>query len=368
MALTVVSDKCYCTRCGRAYGSRKGFFPVSYAALYKGAGYLPICRECVSSMFNHYLEQCNDQKLALKQICRKLDLYWSEQAYDYVEKKNTPRTIISSYLQRINGVNYAGKSYDDTLNEAGILWDSLNLEPKRQDLRQSSQKAIQDYLTDDAAEQEQVYIVKELDPIEITEDVVAFWGPGYTPEMYVELEQRLQYYRSQMGEDQSDMSADAILRQIVMLEIDINRARAEGKDDSKMMTTLNSLISSLIKPTKKGDESGSANANTPFGVWIKRWEDERPLPEVDDSLKDVDGIVKYVNTWVYGHIAHMLGIRNNHSKLYEEAIAKFRVERPEYDEEDDDALRERYLNHVRLPATSGNPYQAIMFLMRKYQA
>ena len=28
-----------------------------------------------------------------------------------------------------------------------------------------------------------------------------------------------------------------------------------------------------------------------------------------------------------------------------------------YDEEDDDALRERYLNHVRLPATSGNPNQ-----------
>ena len=28
-----------------------------------------------------------------------------------------------------------------------------------------------------------------------------------------------------------------------------------------------------------------------------------------------------------------------------------------YDEEDDDTLRARYLNHVRLPATSGNPYQ-----------
>ncbi len=34
----------------------------------------------------------------------------------------------------------------------------------------------------------------------------------------------------------------------------------------------------------------------------------------------------------------MLGVRNNHSKLYEEAIEKYRVSRPEYDEEDDDTM------------------------------
>lgn len=326
MSLSVVSEKQYCTKCGRAYSAKKGNFPVSYAALYKGAGYMPVCKECISGMYGIYLEQTDDPKDAVRQMCRKLDLYWSDQVYEYVERKNAPRMIMSQYIQRLNGINYAGKSYDDTLIEEGTLWDYKN------------QASVSNKSTNDGSDDlSQKYIVAELEPIEITEDVVAFWGPGYTPEMYVELEQRLQYYRSQMGQDQNDMSTDAILRQIVMLEIDINKARADGKTVDKMMSTFNSLLSSLTKPQSKGDSSSTAG-NTPFGVWIKRWEDERPLPEIDESLKDVDGIIKYVLTWVYGHVTHMLGVRNTYSQLYEDAIEKYRVNKPEYDEEDDDTM------------------------------
>ncbi len=333
MSLSMVSEKCYCPRCGRAYGSRKTAFQTSYAALHKGVGYLPICKECVSSLFNSYLEQCGDQKAAVKQMCRKLDLYWSEQVYEYVEKKSSQRTILSLYIQRTNNVYYAGKSYDDTLIEMGTLWSDLPPDAKK-----AQEDETQAESDKDDEQTSQKYIVHELPPIEITEDVVAFWGPGYTPEMYIELEQRLQYYRSQMEDTQQDMSTDALLRQIVMLEIDINKARADGRAVDKMMSTFNSLLSSLVKPVKKSDDNMSGSSNTPLGVWIKRWEDERPLPEIDDSLRDVDGIVKYVLTWVYGHVAHMLGVRNNHSKLYEEAIEKYRVSRPEYDEEDDDTM------------------------------
>lgn len=334
MSLSMVSEKCYCPRCGRAYGSRKAAFQTSYAALYKGVGYLPICKECVTSLFTAYLVQCNNQKLAVKQMCRKLDLYWSEQVYEYVEKKSSQRTVMSLYIQRTNNVYYAGKSYDDTLIEQGVLWSDLPSDAKSKTEEDSRE------IINNSAEQEtpQRYIVHELPTIEITEDVVAFWGPGYTPEMYIELEQRLQYYRSQMGDTQQDMSTEALLRQIVMLEIDINKARADGRAVDKMMSTFNSLLSSLIKPVKKTDDVAPGSSNTPLGVWIKRWEDERPLPEIDDSLKDVDGIIKYVLTWVYGHVAHMLGVRNNHSKLYDEAIEKYRVSRPEYEDEDDDTM------------------------------
>lgn len=328
MSLSVVSEKQYCTKCGRAYGAKKGNFPVSYASLYKGSGYMPYCKECISAMYNSYLDKADNPKEAVRQMCRKLDLYWSDQVYDYVEHKSAPKTIMSQYIQRLNSVYYAGRSYDDTLIEEGSLWVDKSIFASGKDDGVNNNP-------EETAKQE--YIVAELQPIEITEDIVAFWGPGYTPEMYIELEQRLQYYRSQMGEDQNDMSTDAILRQIVMLEIDINKARADGRAVDKMMSTFNSLMSSLNRPQSKGD-SNSAVANTPLGVWVKRWEDERPLPEVDDSLKDVDGIIKYVLTWVYGHVTHMLGVRNNYSKLYEEAIEKYRVSRPEYDEEDDDTM------------------------------
>jgi hypothetical protein len=34
----------------------------------------------------------------------------------------------------------------------------------------------------------------------------------------------------------------------------------------------------------------------------------------------------------------MLGIKNSYCKLYEEELAKIRVERPEYEDEDDETL------------------------------
>lgn len=326
MPIEVNSTNVRCIRCGRGFNAYKGYFPRNYGALYKGTGYIPVCKSCVDSIYNVYLAQCNNAKDAVRQTCRKLDLYWADILFERIEKMNTAHTIMLKYIQSLNTSAYAGKSYDDTLSDEGTLWSFMHNKP-------DDQKQC-----DDQKEEQKAFVVAELPPIEITEDVVAFWGPGYTPEMYIELEQRLQYYRSQMGDTQQDMSTDALLRQIVMLEIDINKARADGRAVDKMMSTFNSLLSSLIKPVKKTDDGASGSSNTPLGVWIKRWEDERPLPEIDDSLKDVDGIIKYVLTWVYGHVAHMLGVRNNHSKLYDEAIEKYRVSRPEYDDEDDDTM------------------------------
>ena len=324
MAIEMDSDKAICCRCATAYGRRKGNFPVCYAGLYRGAGYLPICKTCVDTMYTEYLGQCGDSKQATRQMCRKLDLYWNPIIFDAVGKKSTTRTVMTNYIQRVNNLAYAGKSYDDTLLAEGRLWE-----------KQSN--------PEDDAEPEEIPEKEQPEDSSLTmddipEDVIEFWGPGYTPHMYMELEQRLRYYRDQMGEDaRADLGTDTLLRQIAMMEIDINRARASGRSVDKMVNSLNSLLSSLTKP-QKGIALDTAAANTPFGVWIKRWEDERPLPEIDDSMKDVDGIVKYVLTWVYGHIAHMLNIKNARTPLYDDAIAQLRVNRPEYDDEDDETL------------------------------
>lgn len=301
-----------CFRCGTQYGTMRGYFPVCHSHLTKGVGYLPYCRTCVDEMYSRYLDECADPAKAIRQVCRKLDIYYSDRICTQAINQSSNRTSISTYLAKINTTNYAGKSFDDTLRAEGRLWEY-----------------------DKEDEDSDVSYVPEP-----TEEIKAFWGPGYTAEMYYELEQRLKYYRSRMGSVEPDLSTDALLRQIAMLEIDINKARAAGSSVDKMTSTLNSLISSLSKPTKKADDVSSSVANTPMGVWIKRWEDERPLPEIDDSLKDVDGIIKYVLTWVYGHVAHMLKVKNARTKLYDEAVAKLRVERPEYDDEDDESMLE----------------------------
>lgn len=326
MALEVESARAVCSKCGTDYSRQKGYFPVSYAALHKGVGHTHICRDCIDSLYNGYLAQCNNAKDAVRQVCRKLDLYWSEKVYRQVEKKNTTRSMMTQYMAKVNSVTYAGKSYDDTLSEEGTLWNfgqNIFAEPDK----------TPDELPNESTEN----IGKE--DVEIPEEVIAFWGPGYSSEMYEALEQRRSYWMSKLPETDIDIGTEAIIRQICSLELDINRDRAAGRTVDKSITALNTLLGSAsLKPTQKKDNTDAGIDNTPFGVWIQRWENQRPIPEPDPELEDVDGIIRYISIWYFGHLCKMLGIKNSYCKLYEDELAKMRIERPEYDDEDDETM------------------------------
>lgn len=323
MTIDMQSNPIVCFRCGKQYVKVKGAFWTSYAALHKGAGYIPVCKECVEDMYNTYLSQCGVAKDAVRQMCRKLDLYWSEAIFDNVEKKTPPRSLMQQYIYRLNTTTFAGKSYDDTLVREGALWNFREEEPEEEEVEEPVPQE---------EPKESTYVASE--------DVIKFWGSGYTNAMYEELEQRLQYWKGLLSEEsKSDVGTEALIRQICAVELDINRDRAAGKSIDKLVTTLNTLLGSLnLKPAQRKDDNEQAYDNTPFGVWIRRFENERPIPEPDPELQDSDGIIRYVLVWFYGHLAKMLGVKNAHSKLYEDEIAKLRVERPEYDEDDDETM------------------------------
>lgn len=324
MPIEVNSVSATCTRCGTEYPHRKGYFPVSYAQLYKGIGYIPICRTCIEDMYSTYLSQCNSAKNAVRQMCRKLDLYWNENAFDTVARKSTTKSMMSQYISKINTVSLAGKSYDDTMLEDGTLWNFIS-DPVGGVLPVGATDGAQ---TDEEQEPE------------ISDAVKAFWGSGYSANMYQELEQRREYWMSRFPSDYDmDIGTEAIIRQICSLELDINRDRAAGRSVEKSVNALNTLLGSMnLKPVqKKQDEADLGLASTPLGVWLHRYENERPLPEIDNDLKDVNGIKKYVFTWM-GHLCKMLGLKNAYSDLYEDEIERLRVLRPEYDGDDDELV------------------------------
>ncbi len=326
MSIEMSSDRAICSRCGTAYSRRKGYFPVSYAILHKGIGHIPVCKDCIDNMYNSYLAQCNDAKSAVRQMCRKLDLYWSNSVYEVVSRKSTTRSMMTQYIAKINSVSYAGKSYDDTLSDEGTLWsfntslpEITNIDPIIEEIVDESQNVNID---------------------DIPEDVKAFWGSGYTPSMYMELEQRRSYWMSRFPPDvELDIGTEALIRQICSLELDINRDRAAGRSVDKSVTALNTLLGSAnLKPVqKKQDENDTTLANTPLGVWLYRYENHRPLPEIDDDLKDTNRLMKYIFTWM-GHLCKMLGIKNTYSQMYDSEIARLRVEHPEYDGDDDETM------------------------------
>lgn len=324
MSIEVGGEKTVCCRCGTAYGRRKGYFPVSYAAMYKGIGYLPVCKTCVDAMYNEYLSICGEAKQAVRQMCRKLDLFWNETAFDSVEKKATTRTMMTNYITRINNIAYAGKSYDDTLNAEDELW---NFSSTGQAGRHASVFRVEADKDSDVS----------ID--DISDDVLEYWGPGYTPEMYQDLEQRRTYWMNNLPDGLvPDIGMEARIRQICNLELDINRMRAAGKATDKQAAQLSKLITDMnLDPASRGEDN-SAFDKTPFGVWIDRWEFKRPVPDEDEEFRDRDGIIKYISTWLLGHLCAMFGIKNKNTRLYEEKINEMRVEKGVTDEDDDEEV------------------------------
>lgn len=340
MALEVNSDKVVCTKCGIAYSRRKGYFSVSYAENYKGIGYIPVCKNCVDNMYSKYLSQCSDTALATRQVCRKLDLYWNENIFKSALKKSSTRTIMTQYIIKINSVSCVGKSYDDTLLDEGTFWAFKENKSTDDKSSESSNHKETESKT------ESTYVP--------TEEVISFWGSNFTPDMYEELEQRRTYWMSKLPEGVVvDIGTEAIIRQICNLEIDINKARVQGKPIDKSVNALNSLLGSAsLKPTQRKDDIDSTTLNTPLGVWLYKFECERPLPDIDDSLKDVNKLKKYIFTWM-GHLCKMLGVKNGYTRLYEAEIQRLRVEKPIYDDEDDEDLLIDVFNESESDNTDG---------------
>lgn len=315
-----IGDYC-CTRCPRTFKVQKNNFPAAQSPIYReNGGYLHVCRHCVDEMYQHYKEVLGSERAALRRICLKFDIYWSDKIYDIVNKSSTSHSRVLGYISKSNLQQFSGKTYDDTLDE------ETNVDI-------TGTPILHDGVSDTEGE------------IQVPDDVVEFWGGGLSPSFYMELDQRWRYWRGSSAQyaDDMDVGECAVIKQICMLEVTINRDAAQGKAIDKSVNALNTLLGSAnMKPVqKKKDDSLDANTEmTPFGVWIRKIENTRPISEPDPELKDVDGIIRYISVWFLGHLCKMLKIDNKYSALYEEEMAKLRVERPEYEGEDEASIFE----------------------------
>ena len=328
MAIDLSGEAIICPRCGTRYPKRTGNFYVNHGSAYRGIGYVSVCKPCVSAIYTTYLHQRGIGEDAVRQTCRKLDLVWDKDLYDSVAAKSVPKSFIDVYVLALNKQKYHGRSYDDTLIAENSMWSfgAIKEEP---------QEAVS--VEPEPVEPEPVIVEESEEPIDVDPELLEFWGDGYDAEAYTSLQKRYDEWR---GDSTFDTATEMLVKQICLTEQDIAKDRADGRSPEKSITILNTLLGSAnLKPAQqqKTDEA-MALADVPLGVWLYRYESERPLPEVDDELKDVNHIRKYVFTWM-GHLCKMLNIKNSYSDLYDETMAEYTVQKPEYDEEEyDDAL------------------------------
>lgn len=199
-------------------------------------------------------------------------------------------------------------------------------------------------------------IQQEIAQKKVTRRMLKFWGSAYSPEMIVQLEERYKYWLSRLPDDSElDIGTELLLKQISALDIDINNCRVgDGKNVDKLINTQSNLLRDLnLKPVQRKKDEGDSLNEVPFGVGIAWCEKKRPIAEPSEEFKDVDGIKKYILVWVYGHLVKMIGKhQNKNSQLYDEEMAKWRVERPECSSEDDDD----FISEALVSGENGDDY------------
>ena len=127
---------------------------------------------------------------------------------------------------------------------------------------------------------------------------------------------------------------ELLFKRICFKQLEIDKAQKAGRETKDMDKTLQELMSSLsVKPSQKN--SNSLTESMTFGQLIDQWEQEKPIPEPDEEFRDVDKIGLYIDVFFKGHLSKMMGLKNAFSALYERYIAKYTVNKPEYDEDAD---------------------------------
>lgn len=119
------------------------------------------------------------------------------------------------------------------------------------------------------------------------------------------------------------------------------QAVKDGKPTKEIDKTFQELLAAQnIQPRQTGMDNFSEGQV--FGTLIQKWEETRPLPEIDPELDDVDNIGKYIDVFFRGHTSKMLGLKNAFSHIYENFMRKYTVNKPQYDgDEDSEAIFEK---------------------------
>lgn len=261
-----------CPTCGEKYPKLDGF-PASQSELYAGWNYhLPICRKCLDQMFNHYTEVYgNDEDAAIRRICEKYDIYYSISLLNASRKITKNRSRIHTYISKSNLTQYAGKTFDTTLDEE----------------RNNTISSIEDY-----AEK------KANGEVSITKTTLKRWGIGvFEDNDYAVLEEH--YKMLKENNPNADNNQEIFIKSLCHLNMLMIKALKDKDLDG--YTKANGEYAKTFKQAglKTVEEKDSSNDET-FCMTLGFISDYTPEEFYQDKelYKDSDGIGDYIERHV----------------------------------------------------------------------
>ena len=170
------------------------------------------------------------------------------------------------------------------------------------------------------------------------------FGPGYSNEDYMFLENEYQDWVTRY--ECNTKAQEEIFVRLSQKKLEIRKATTNGQPTKDLDKTYQELLNSGNVLPKQVTLDTMSDAQT-LGTLIQKYEETRPLPEIDPELEDVDKIGLYIDSFYRGHASKMLGLKNRFSNLYEKVMSKYTVKPPEYDDETDtEAIFEKIFGSI----------------------
>ena len=308
----------HCLRCNGSYDSDE--FYASDSELHESIGKIPYCRKCLDELYWNYLKKyeelkyINPDRKAIERICMALDIYYSDKVFDSAVKVSETKqeaTLFALYLKQVKLYQYRKKNYDTTIKEK---FDKIR----------DNDNSMSVYATQDIEQSEEI------------KTAIKFFGSGFSDEDYLFLQEQYEDWTTR--HECETKAQEEVFKRICFKQLEILKATRRGDDTKDLDATFQRLLETAKLQPKQNSGDTTANNQT-FGTLIDKWENTRPIPEIDEDLRDVDKIGLYLDVFFKGHLSKMMGLKNGLTNLYTKFMKKYTVEKPEYnDDEDGEAL------------------------------
>lgn len=285
-----------CVHCNRNLTRDKNYFTINGVNHAFPDGYYPICKRCIDELIHDPIDGYKNFLNVLMGMNRP----FLEEVFMKVDRYRL------KYLSAIVNPN---EKDPDGFVESDKLFNVYEAQ-----------------VTEDS--------IEKLTPEEL-KDCQLYWGNDYTEDEYIFLISRYENYCKTYDVDSPTFQS--IVTQICQLELDIRKKRLKSSDTSKETKLILELMRNAgIAPSQ--EKESKTNANETFGVWVKVWENELPVPEVLPEFKDVDGIEKYIRNSFLSPMLSSLEADNPYESEYQEHVDKYGISEERllgYDEEEE---------------------------------
>lgn len=310
-------DKLHCMYCNNEYRIKE--FYNSDSELHRSIGKIPYCRSCLVKIYNKYLEKYrgleypNPDRRAVEKMCMTFDMYYSDEIFDIAIKNmekdgKIDAPVVLSYFRFSKLKQYRDTDYDTTIHERYEI-------EKDKELKLSEPRIIEG----------------DEHRVETIETAIKIFGGGFDDDDYIYL---MEQYNDWTARNECNTKAqETVFKNICLTELQLLKATRTKQDTKDLSVQLQKWLDTGKLQPKQNSGDTVSDTQT-FGTLIDKWENTRPIPEVEESLKDVDGIKKYIDIFFKGGLAKSLGLNIEYTDEYDEYMENYTARKPEYDEDE----------------------------------